>query len=78
MMIPIAHTILQQLSNTEGKADERDHSKKSQGNQAFELDDTPENHPRDEELMSDENGIIKEADVERRALEQRRVKREQK
>ncbi|CAL8361410.1 unnamed protein product [Merluccius merluccius] len=77
MMIPIAHTILQQLSYTEGKADERDHSKTSQGNQAFELDDAPEYHPGDEELMSDENGIIKEADVERHALEQRRVKREQ-
>ncbi|CAL8351168.1 unnamed protein product [Lota lota] len=75
MMLPIAHGVLQQLSAMEGQADERDCSKMSQENRAFELDDATQNH-RGNELKSQEDAIGIVADVENLDLKQGRVKRE--
>ncbi|KAM4627132.1 solute carrier family 13 member 2-like [Polymixia lowei] len=73
MMLPIAHAVLQQLSDTEAKAEERDLSlvavKAGQENQTFEMDDS--------QNSVDKGLKYKESDINVEA-EQRRTKREQK
>ncbi|XP_071756733.1 solute carrier family 13 member 2-like [Centroberyx gerrardi] len=71
MMLPIAHAVLQQLSDTEAKAEERDlgltAAKAGHQNQAFEMGDT--NESNDKELKPKDNsinmGVSPEAELSR-------------
>lgn len=59
MMLPIANAVLQQLSETEANAEERDYgltsAKDGQENQAFEMDDYKES--KDKELKPEDRSI---------------------
>ncbi|KAF7656644.1 hypothetical protein LDENG_00038220 [Lucifuga dentata] len=79
MMVPIANAVLEQLSDTEAKAEERDlgltFEKEGQTNQAFEIDDANENNkqPKPQESCTDIVACERSLD-----MELRRLKREQK
>ncbi|KAM6946200.1 solute carrier family 13 member 2-like [Aplochiton taeniatus] len=80
MMLPIAQAVLQQLSDTEARADERElgrSTKAGQDNQAFEMGDAKESHD-DAERKPKENGVSRETLEESPEAELRRGRREQK
>ncbi|KAM9358967.1 solute carrier family 13 member 2-like [Symphorus nematophorus] len=94
MMLPIANAVLQQLCDTEARAEERDHgltaAKEGQENQAFEMGDTKESNekelkPKDSSIsmgVCDRDRLFCSVPPEvcdrSPEAEQRRLKREQK
>ncbi|KAM9853432.1 solute carrier family 13 member 2-like [Aulostomus maculatus] len=80
MMLPIANAVLQQLCDTEARADERDQDRAAaedgQENQGFEITETKEINGL--QLKQLDNNINMEVKVRSPEAEQRRIKREQK
>ncbi|XP_039986376.1 solute carrier family 13 member 2-like isoform X2 [Xiphias gladius] len=87
MMLPIANAVLQQLSDTEANAEERDYSltaaKDGQENQAFEMGDPKESidkelKPKDSSINMGLSSVPPEVCERSHEAEQRRLKREEK